>query len=113
MKWRVFPAGTPTQAVWPLRLHDGPPRLLGKAQSRYRSPPAKTPPPGHPTFRTYLPAPRAAGPTALPSDTARHDRADRTAHTAPGTTAAPGEPATDRSTHADATADAGRAELPR
>src|SRR6516162_7030016 len=82
---------------------------FGREQFRHRSPRAKTPPPLR-AFGTPRPELHVVAPATPASDNARHDRADQTAHTAPGTIAAPAEFATDRSTHADVAASADRAD---
>src|SRR5262249_23036145 len=77
------------------------PRHSERTRSRHQSPRAKTPLPIQPTFHTPRRAAPAAAPAARASGNARHDRADQTAHAAPGTIAWPCESATDPYTHAD------------
>src|SRR5262249_14259790 len=76
------------------------------------SPQAKTQLAARRAFHTAPPR-FPVGETMAPAlDNARHDRADQTAYTAPGTIGAPFRSATDRSTRADVTAAANETDRP-
>src|SRR5215471_9651419 len=81
--------------------------------SRHQSRRVKTRPPARRAFRSLRPARPVVVPAAPASDNARQDRADQTAHTAPGTIAAPFGSATDRSFRAVSKVDADRADRRR